>query len=111
MAGRPIKSFRKTWAAACKASGLQGSLFHDLRRSAVRNMVRAGVPELVAMRVSGHRTRSVFGRYDITSEADLEAAAEATSRYLAEKRSDGRTVVPIDTNSYNSSDNRGSKVG
>lgn len=92
--GQPIREFRKAWASACKATGLQGKLFHDLRRTGVRNLVRADVPQSVAMAISGHRTASVFRRYDITSEQDLRDAVKKVTAYV-ESLPTETTVIPL----------------
>ncbi len=89
--GSPIRSFRKTWAAACAKAGCPGRIPHDFRRTAVRNLVRAGVPDTIAMKLTGHKTRAVFDRYDITSEEDL---AEAGRKLQALTGTIAGTIVP-----------------
>jgi integrase len=73
--GRPIQNPYKAWRTACEAAGCPGRIPHDFRRTAVRNLTRAGVTDTVAMKVTGHKTRCVFDRYDITSEEDLADAS------------------------------------
>jgi integrase len=91
--GKPIGDIRKVWATACRAAGLR-LLVHDLRRSAIRNMVRSGTPEGVAMSISGHQTRSVFERYNIISKKDQEAAIARQEIYLsAQSKQEPKVVI------------------
>jgi integrase len=75
--GKPIteSGFNKAWRKARVAAACQARIPHDFRRTAVRNLVRAGVPERVAMQLTGHKTRAVFERYNIVSPGDLRDAA------------------------------------
>ncbi len=73
--GHQIRRIETSWRRARREVNLQGKIPHDFRRTAVRNMVRAGIPERVAMMISGHKTRIIFDRYHIVSEGDLKEAA------------------------------------
>jgi integrase len=78
---RPVGDHLPGWTEACERAGFPGLLFHDLRRSAVRNMERAGVARSVAMKISGHRTEATYRRYDIVSQGDLEVAKQKLTDY------------------------------
>ncbi len=74
--GQPIVSMHKAFRAACKEAGVGDRILHDLRRSAIPRMVRKGISETVAMKLSGHKTMSVFRRYDITSPSTRRLQAD-----------------------------------
>jgi integrase len=92
--GQPIGDFRKAWRNACKAAGLGALIVHNLRRSGVTNMRRAGLPESVAMKISGHKTRNVFQRYNIEGTRDIEQGFDQLDTYL-EREADKVKVVPL----------------
>ncbi|HEX7422878.1 MAG TPA: site-specific integrase [Terriglobales bacterium] len=92
--GRPIGDFRKVWDKAFEKAQVPRRLFHDLRRTAVRNMIRAGVPQSVAMSITGHRTVSMFLRYNITSDEDQREALRKVEAYRQTQQAEGN-VVPL----------------
>jgi hypothetical protein len=122
--GEPIAELRKSWATDCVVAGIgkmvrpqcehegaahwceeckvetryRGRIFHDLRRTGARDMIRSGVAQSVAMKISGHRTASMFRRYGVATEADLRSAMLGVQRYREAVR---RKVVPLPASSAN----------
>jgi integrase len=99
--GEPIRDFRAMWRKACIAAGVPELNFHDLRRTAVRNMRRAGVPQVVRMKISGHKTDSMERRYNIVDAEDLTVA-----KALLERRLDVTAIVTKPRNPVKSRDKR-----
>lgn len=93
-AGQPVKDFRGAWESACKRAGVPGLLFHDLRRTAARNLIRAMVSEHEAMQLTGHKTRSIFARYAIVDEGMLQDAGDRLAALHGQARPE-RKVVPL----------------
>lgn len=94
--GKRIKDLRCAWRTASKAAGVPGKLLHDFRRTAARNLIRAGVTEPVAMRITGHKTASVFRRYNITTDDDVrEGLGSLAGKEKGKIRDSGR-IAEID---------------
>lgn len=94
--GKPIKDFRDAWERACRKAGLVGKLPHDFRRSAVRNLERAGVSRSTAMEMVGHKTESVYRRYAIVAEADLREGGQKLAALHHTEAGKPRSVIPLD---------------
>ena len=77
------RRWRTAWRAACQAAGVPTRFLHDCRRTAARNLIRASVPERVAMLLTGHKSRAIFDRYNIIHEQELLDAGDQLVAYLA----------------------------
>lgn len=94
--GKPIKDYYGGWDEACRLAGLPDRIAHDLRRTAVRNLERAGVPRSASMKMTGHKTESVYRRYAIVDEAMLREGAQKLAAFHAGgKRSLANKIVPL----------------
>jgi integrase len=84
--GAQIKDFKKTWRNACETAGYPGKIFHDFRRTAVRNLERAGVPRSTAMQMVGHQTESIYRRYAIVDESMHREAAALLDTFAIQQK-------------------------
>jgi integrase len=99
--GKPIKDYYGAWDEACRLAGLPDRIAHDLRRTAVRNLERAGVPRSSSMKMTGHKTESVYRRYAIVDEAMLREGAEKLAAFHSGKKPTGRKVVSLKSRRQN----------
>ena len=83
--GIPVRRWRTAWRTACQAAGVPTRFLHDCRRTAARNLIRANVPERVAMLLTGHKSRAIFDRYNIIHEQELLDAGDQLVAYLAQQ--------------------------
>ena len=91
--GRKIRDFRYSWKKALRKAGVPTMVFHDFRRAAIRNMIRAGVPDRVAMAISGHKTKGILDRYNIVSQEDLKKAARKHQAFRKNRPSGYKLVT------------------
>lgn len=94
--GKPIRQFYRSWHSACTKAGLSGKIPHDMRRTAARNLIRAGVPTLIAKRLTGHKTDSVFARYGIIDRSMLDDATAKLAVILQADQQRPAKVITID---------------
>ena len=92
--GIPVRRWRTAWRTACQAAGVPTRFLHDCRRTAARNLIRASVPERVAMLLTGHKSRAIFDRYNIINEQEPLEAGDQLVAYLAQQAPARRRPTP-----------------
>ncbi len=93
--GKPIKDYYGGWDKACRLAGFPDRVAHDLRRTAVRNLERAGVSRSAAMKMTGHKTESIYRRYAIVDETMLREGAEKLAVFHSLGRGSTAAVIPL----------------